>query len=106
LLTVCELTANHAMNVTCYLKMRNWFHGLIVLNKVVFCASNSFNFPKYADILVIFIVCRYHEACDKAREKVLELLRELSAELQNNINVLVFASNILIISKALFSHVR
>ncbi|KAJ3706354.1 hypothetical protein LUZ61_010059 [Rhynchospora tenuis] len=48
---------------------------------------------------------RYHEACDKAREKVLELLRELSAELQNNINVLVFASMLLIISKALFSHV-
>lgn len=53
-----------------------------------------------------FIVCRYHEACDKAREKVLELLRELSAELQNNINVLVFASMSHIISKALFSHVR
>ncbi|XP_078166750.1 MUTL protein homolog 1 [Carex rostrata] len=48
---------------------------------------------------------RYHEACDKAREKVLELLRELSAELQNNINVLVFASMSRVISKALFSHV-
>lgn len=69
-------------------------------------ACNSFNFPEYADILLIFIVCRYHEACDKAREKVLQLLRELSAELQNDINVLVFASMLLVISKALFSHVR
>jgi hypothetical protein len=54
---------------------------------------------------VILIACRYHEACDKAKEKVLELLRGLSAELQNNINMLVFASMLLIISKALFSHV-
>lgn len=49
---------------------------------------------------------RYHEANEKARAKVLELLRGLSVELQSKINVLVFASMMLVISKALFSHVR
>ncbi|XP_020084562.1 DNA mismatch repair protein MSH1, mitochondrial isoform X3 [Ananas comosus] len=48
---------------------------------------------------------RYHEASDKARSKVLELLRGLSSELQDKINILVFSSMLLIISKALFSHV-
>ncbi|XP_072987924.1 DNA mismatch repair protein MSH1, mitochondrial isoform X1 [Typha latifolia] len=48
---------------------------------------------------------RYYEACDKARNKVLELLRSLSSELQNKINILVFSSMLLVISKALFSHV-
>ncbi|KAK9082942.1 hypothetical protein Scep_029413 [Stephania cephalantha] len=48
---------------------------------------------------------RYHEACSKAKARVLELLRELSAELQDKINVLVFASMLLVITKALFSHV-
>ncbi|KAJ3679984.1 hypothetical protein LUZ60_016262 [Juncus effusus] len=48
---------------------------------------------------------RYHEACEKARERVVELLRELATELQSNINVLVFSSMLLVISKALFSHV-
>ncbi|KAH9610092.1 hypothetical protein KSS87_014721 [Heliosperma pusillum] len=44
---------------------------------------------------------RYHEANDKAKAKVLELLRELSAELQCKTNTLVFASMMLIIAKAL-----
>lgn len=48
---------------------------------------------------------RYHEARDRAKAKVLELLRGLSAELQSNINVLVFSSMLLVIAKALFSHV-
>lgn len=49
---------------------------------------------------------RYHDAGTKARVKVLDLLRKLSAELQTKINILVFASMLLVISKALFSHVR
>lgn len=49
---------------------------------------------------------RYHEAGSEAKAKVLELLRGLSAELQAKINVLVFASMLLVISKALFAHVR
>ncbi|KAJ0970374.1 hypothetical protein J5N97_023251 [Dioscorea zingiberensis] len=47
---------------------------------------------------------RYHEACEKARNKVLELLRGLSAELQNKINILVFSSMLLVIAKALSGH--
>lgn len=50
--------------------------------------------------------CRYHEAGDRAKERVLELLRQLSAELQLKINILVFASTLLVIAKALFAHVR
>ncbi|KAH9620054.1 hypothetical protein KSS87_003535, partial [Heliosperma pusillum] len=49
---------------------------------------------------------RYHEANDKAKAKVLELLRGLSAELQCKTNTLVFASMMLIIAKALCAHVR
>lgn len=49
---------------------------------------------------------RYHEANEKARAKVLELLRGLSTELQSKINVLVFASMMLVIAKALLAHVR
>ncbi|KAF2285560.1 hypothetical protein GH714_005491 [Hevea brasiliensis] len=48
---------------------------------------------------------RYHDASDKAKAKVFELLRGLSAELQSKINILVFASMLLVISKALFAHV-
>ncbi|KAL8483217.1 hypothetical protein ACS0TY_026049 [Phlomoides rotata] len=48
---------------------------------------------------------RYHEAGNKAKTKVLELLRGLSAELQTNINILVFASMLLVIAKSLFGHV-
>lgn len=48
---------------------------------------------------------RYHEACDDAKRKVLELLRGLSSELQDKINILVFCSTLLIITKALFGHV-
>ncbi|XP_074286101.1 DNA mismatch repair protein MSH1, mitochondrial isoform X2 [Silene latifolia] len=48
---------------------------------------------------------RYHEANDKAKAKVLELLRGLSAELQCKTNALVFASMMLIIAKALCAHV-
>ncbi|XP_052207609.1 DNA mismatch repair protein MSH1, mitochondrial isoform X2 [Diospyros lotus] len=50
-------------------------------------------------------LARYHEASSKAKAKVLELLRALSAELQAKINVLVFASTLLVIAKALFAHV-
>ncbi|KAI3871879.1 hypothetical protein MKX03_012915 [Papaver bracteatum] len=48
---------------------------------------------------------RYHEAGANAKVRVLELLKELSTELQTKINVLVFTSMLLVISKALFSHV-
>ncbi|KAJ0623987.1 putative DNA mismatch repair protein MutS [Helianthus annuus] len=48
---------------------------------------------------------RYHEAGAKAKSMVLELLRGLSTELQAEINVLVFASMLLVIAKALFAHV-
>ncbi|XP_062166948.1 DNA mismatch repair protein MSH1, mitochondrial isoform X3 [Alnus glutinosa] len=48
---------------------------------------------------------RYHEAGAKAKLKVLELLRGLSSELQSKINILVFASMLLIVAKALFAHV-
>ncbi|GMN61492.1 hypothetical protein TIFTF001_030573 [Ficus carica] len=48
---------------------------------------------------------RYHEAGAKAKARVLELLRGLSSELQAKTNVLVFASMLLVIAKALFSHV-
>jgi hypothetical protein len=51
-------------------------------------------------------VFRYHEACVNARNKVVELLRGLSSELQDKINILVFCSTLLIIAKALFGHVR
>nr|CAB3485065.1 unnamed protein product [Digitaria exilis] len=47
---------------------------------------------------------RYHEACDNAKNKVLELLRGLSSELQAKINILVFCSTLLVIAKALFGH--
>lgn len=49
---------------------------------------------------------RYHEACDKAKVKVLELLRELSGEMQTKVNILVFSSMLLVIAKALSGHVR
>lgn len=49
---------------------------------------------------------RYHDAGEKAKAKVLELLRGLSAELQTKVNILVFASMVLVIAKALFAHVR
>ncbi|GFY81341.1 MUTL protein homolog 1 [Actinidia rufa] len=48
---------------------------------------------------------RYHEAGAKAKAKVLELLRTLSAELEAQINILVFSSTLLVIAKALFAHV-
>ncbi|KAM7485351.1 hypothetical protein LguiA_001360 [Lonicera macranthoides] len=50
-------------------------------------------------------LARYHEAGAKAKARVLELLRGLSAELQAKINILVFASMLLVIAKALFAHV-
>lgn len=37
---------------------------------------------------------------------MLALLRGLSAELQTKVNVLVFASMLLVIAKALFAHAR
>ncbi|CAL9146409.1 unnamed protein product [Musa hybrid cultivar] len=48
---------------------------------------------------------RYHEASDYARAKVLNLLRGLSSDLQTKMNILVFSSILLVIAKALFSHV-
>ena len=53
-----------------------------------------------------FICFRYHEANGKAKERVLEILRGLAAELQYNINILVFSSTLLVIAKALFAHAR
>ncbi|KAL2326618.1 hypothetical protein Fmac_025676 [Flemingia macrophylla] len=47
---------------------------------------------------------RYHEANAKAKERVLEILRGLAAELQDHINILVFSSTLLVIAKALFAH--
>lgn len=52
------------------------------------------------------VLFRYHEAGDKAKARVLELLRQLSMELQVKVNILVFASMLLVIAKALFAHVR
>lgn len=48
---------------------------------------------------------RYHDAGARAKARVLELLRGLSTELQTKINILVFASMLLVIAKALFAHV-
>uniref|UniRef100_J3LZF0 DNA mismatch repair proteins mutS family domain-containing protein n=1 Tax=Oryza brachyantha TaxID=4533 RepID=J3LZF0_ORYBR len=59
----------------------------------------------FTTIKVENALTRYHDACDKARCKVLELLRGLSSELQDKINILVFCSTLLIITKALFGHV-
>lgn len=50
-------------------------------------------------------LARYHDANAKAKAKVLDLLRALSAELQIKINILVYTSMLLVIAKALFSHV-
>ncbi|KAK4749147.1 hypothetical protein SAY87_026596 [Trapa incisa] len=50
-------------------------------------------------------LARYHEASDKAKVRVLELLRQLSEELQVKVNIIVFASTMLVIAKTLFSHV-
>lgn len=49
---------------------------------------------------------RYHKAGAKAKVKVLELLTGLSFEMQSKINVLVFASMLLVIAEALFARVR
>lgn len=49
---------------------------------------------------------RYHEANAKAKTRVLEVLRELAAELQSHINIIVFSSTLLVITKALYAHVR
>ncbi|KAK8955432.1 hypothetical protein KSP40_PGU021702 [Platanthera guangdongensis] len=49
---------------------------------------------------------RYQQACGKAKIQVLELLKELSSEMQTEINILVFSSMMLVIAKALFAHVR
>lgn len=53
-----------------------------------------------------FICFRYHEANAKAAERVLEILRELATELHYSINILVFSSTLLVITKALFAHAR
>ncbi|KAF3673356.1 hypothetical protein FXO38_05655 [Capsicum annuum] len=50
-------------------------------------------------------ILRYHEASSKAKSRVLELLRGLSSELQSKINILILASVLIVIAKALFSHV-
>ncbi|KAL5712066.1 DNA mismatch repair ATPase msh1 [Ranunculus cassubicifolius] len=59
-----------------------------------------FTTPKVEDALM-----RYHEASAKAKVRVLELLRGLSADLQDKTNILVFASMLLVIAKALCCHV-
>lgn len=41
-----------------------------------------------------------------AKARVLKVLRALSLELQAKINILAFASMLLVIAKALFAHVR
>ncbi|XP_019253693.1 PREDICTED: DNA mismatch repair protein MSH1, mitochondrial isoform X2 [Nicotiana attenuata] len=50
-------------------------------------------------------IASYHDASAKAKSRVLELLRGLSSELQSKINILIFASVLIVITKALFSHV-
>ncbi|XP_021607248.1 DNA mismatch repair protein MSH1, mitochondrial isoform X1 [Manihot esculenta] len=59
----------------------------------------------FTTIKVEDALMRYHDASDRAKAKVLELLRGLSAELQSKINILVFAAMLLVIAKALFAHV-
>ncbi|KAL8240128.1 hypothetical protein R6Q59_013483 [Mikania micrantha] len=59
----------------------------------------------YTTMKVEDALTRYHDACANAKAMVLELLRGLSAELQDKVNVLIFASMLLIIAKALFAHV-
>ncbi|GAV62203.1 MutS_V domain-containing protein/GIY-YIG domain-containing protein/MutS_I domain-containing protein [Cephalotus follicularis] len=59
----------------------------------------------YTTVKVEDALTRYHDAGTKAKARVLELLRELSTELQTKINILVFASTLLVIAKALFAHV-
>lgn len=59
----------------------------------------------FTTVKVEAALTRYHEASTKAKARVLELLRELSTELQSNINIIVFASVLIVIAKALFSHV-
>ncbi|KAJ0035396.1 hypothetical protein Pint_25171 [Pistacia integerrima] len=63
-----------------------------------------FSTMKVEDALLRWVFL-YHEAGAKAKAKVLELLRGLSSELQTKINILVFASMLLVIAKALFAHV-
>lgn len=60
----------------------------------------------YTHHIIKFLSFRYHEAGAKAKARVLELLKGLSSELQAKTNILVFASMLLVIAKALFSHVR
>ncbi|GAU39649.1 hypothetical protein TSUD_18300 [Trifolium subterraneum] len=48
---------------------------------------------------------RYHEANAEAKSRVLELLRELATDLQSHINIIVFSSTLLVITKALYAHV-
>ncbi|CAN6485861.1 unnamed protein product [Victoria cruziana] len=48
---------------------------------------------------------RYHEASDRAKLVVMDVLRGLSGELQSKINILVYSSTLLVIAKALFCHV-
>ncbi|KAG8065198.1 hypothetical protein GUJ93_ZPchr0004g39347 [Zizania palustris] len=60
----------------------------------------------FTTIKVESALTRYHEACDNAKIKVIELLRGLSSELQDKINILVFCSMLLVVTKALFGHVR
>ncbi|KAL5214102.1 hypothetical protein ABZP36_003254 [Zizania latifolia] len=59
----------------------------------------------FTTIKVENALTRYHEACDNAKSKVIDLLRGLSSELQDRINILVFCSMLLIVTKALFGHV-
>ncbi|KAJ9541709.1 hypothetical protein OSB04_028215 [Centaurea solstitialis] len=59
----------------------------------------------YTTVKVEDALTRYHEAGANAKTAVLELLRGLSAELQAKVNILIFASMLLVIAKALFAHV-
>ncbi|XP_065862953.1 DNA mismatch repair protein MSH1, mitochondrial isoform X2 [Euphorbia lathyris] len=59
----------------------------------------------FTTVKVDHALARYHDASDKVKARVLELLRGLSTELQMKINILVFASMLLVIAKALFAHV-
>jgi len=80
-------------------------YWLTVLQPDFTNGSEVFPTITFTKIMLMFVF-RYHEACDDAKNKVLELLRGLSSELQDKINILVFCSTVLIIAKALFGHVR
>lgn len=81
-----------------FLDVEDFFMLLQCIVSILFNVLMMMNLPVFC--------FRYHEAGAKAKARVLELLRGLSSELQAKVNILVFASMLLVIAKALFAHVR